>query len=39
MNHELMITVRDAFRGEEPKKIFHDWGKNWVFELAKIDFV
>jgi hypothetical protein len=39
LNHELVITVRDTFRGEELKKILHDWGKNWVYELEKIDFV
>lgn len=38
-NHELVLTIRDYFRGEEPKKIFHRWGELRRTELASIDFV
>jgi hypothetical protein len=39
MNQKLVVTVRDTLRGDEPKKIFDDWGKKMLFEITKIDFV
>jgi hypothetical protein len=39
MNQTLVVTVRDTLRGDEPKKIFDDWGKQMLFKIKKIDFV